>query len=611
VLGNLTAGVSNGVMRFRLSTALALVVLLVACSTTNHRTGETVDTRFERLSEEFIRTHFDHRPLAAVSLGWHQYDGEFQIRDAQNIAEEIARLRKYDALFKSFQPATLSAQHQLELNLTKATITYERWFHESARAFAINPMTYVDQIDVSPYLIRDFKPLAERFADITSILLKAPKHFEAARKNLAATLPCPFIETAIESANGAASFLEKDCAKAAADLKDANIRAAFDAAMKPAAAAFRNYANWLKNEKLPKSDNSYALGRRKYIEMLGSEFIDLTPEQILERGLRELHAEQERFKAAAATIDPKLTPLEAARIIQRDHPTAAGLIPDTRKNLEEIRQFLFDHHIVTIPSEQRAQVEETLPPFRATSFASMSTPGPFEKKGMAAYYYVTPVEAEWTAKQAEEWLGAFNYYTLDVVSIHEAYPGHYVQFLAWNAAPLSVAQKILPAATYGSGSYAFVEGWAHYCEQMLLEQGFGQPANPATASREERERAAKYRLAQSSEALLRLSRLCCSVKLHCLGATVEDATKFIMDNAYYEEKPAHSEAMRGSFDPGYLYYTLGKLMILKLRDDWKAQEGAAYTLQRFHDELLRHGAPPLPLARQLMLRDPSQWKEAL
>src|SRR2546423_2913895 len=147
--------------------------------------------------------------------------------------------------------------------------------------------------------------------------------------------------------------------------------------------------------------------------MLRAEFIDLTPEQILERGWRELHAEQARFKTAAAVIDPKLTPLEAARVIQRDHPTAAGLIPDARKNLEAIRQFIVGHHIITIPSEQRALVEETLPPFRATSFASMSTPGPFEKKGMAAYYYVTPVELDWTAKQAEEWLGAFKYYKLD------------------------------------------------------------------------------------------------------------------------------------------------------------------------------------------------------
>lgn len=591
-----------------LRASLFILLLLAGCA---HKTHESADAHFEQVSAEFIRTHFDHRPLSAVSLGWHQYDGQFQVRDAQNIADETARLRKYDKILHTFKPAALTPQHQFELNLAKSTIGYERWFHESQRAFQRNPMTYVDQLDVSPYLIRDFKPLDQRFADIANILLKAPAHLAAARKNLEATLPRAFVETAIESANGAASFLEKDCAKAAADLKDEKIRGAFDSAMKPAAAAFHAYADWLKTEKLPHSDNSYALGRRKYIEMLRAEFVELTPEQILEIGLRELKAEQARFKAAAAIIDPKLNPLEAARVIQRDHPTAAGLIPDARKDLESIRQYIVDHHILTIPSEQRALVEETLPPFRATSFASMSTPGPFEKPGMAAYYYVTPVESDWTEKQAEEWLGAFNYYTLDVVSIHEAYPGHYVQFLAWNSTPLSTAQKVLPGGYYGSGSYAFTEGWAHYAEQMMLEQGFGQPANPATASHEERQRAAKYQLAQSSEALLRLCRLCSSIKLHCQNATVEDATKFIMDNAYYEEKPARNEATRGTYDPGYLYYTLGKLMILKLRDDWKTQEGANYALQRFHDELLSHGSPPVPLVRHLLIRDPSKWDAVL
>jgi uncharacterized protein (DUF885 family) len=564
---------------------------------------ESADARFEIVLSEFIRMHYQNRPLAAVGLGWHQYDGKFEVSDAASLRAERSRLRRYQSEFAGFSPKTLNEQHQLELNLAKATITSELWTRERQRAYEINPMTYVTEMEVSPYLMRNFKPLDERFADMASILLKAPAQLAAARKNLAATLPRPFVETAIESANGTASFLEKDCGKAAKEVRDSGVRAEFEAAMKPAAAAFRAYADWLKDEKLPTSDNSFALGRQKYMEMLRAEFIELTPEEILARGLIELAKEQERFKDAAAVIDPKLTPIEAARVIQSDHPTAAGLIPDARRDLETIRGFLIDHKIVTIPSEQRAQVLETLPPFRAMSFASMSTPGPFETKAKEAFYFVTPVEPDWTPKQAEEWLGAFNYYTLDVVSIHEAYPGHYVQFLALNASDASVAQKVL------MGSYPFIEGWAHYCEQMMLEQGFGQ-AKPG-ASRDERVRAAKYRLAQSSEALLRLCRLCCSIKLHCQGASVDDATRFLMDNCYYGEKPARSEAMRGTFDPGYLYYSLGKLMILKLRADWFRQEGLSFSLQRFHDEMLRHGTPPLPLVRRAMLKDPATWNEIL
>jgi uncharacterized protein (DUF885 family) len=592
----------------RMAVSLAAILIFA-----NLRAAEVSDVvaNYDKLTEEFTRTHYDHRPLAGVALGWHQYDGQFVIPDAKALAGEMERLKKFDAEFAKIPATNLPPQKQLELNLVKATIAYERWVHERQRPYRTNPMAYAgdswNAMDVSGYLLRDFKPLDERFADITAIIRKAPEYLEVARANLESVLAKPFVETAIETANGTASFLEKDVTKAAVDLKDAKVRADFEAAMKPAAAAFRGYADWLKKEKLPHANNSFAIGREKYMEMLRTEFIDLTPEQILERGMAELKREQNRFRLAAMAINPRRSPQEVARTLQRDHPTAEGLIPEARKNLEDIRQFILDHKILTIPSEERAVVEETLPPFRATSFASMSTPGPFEKKGVPAYYFVTPVELDWTPKQKEEWLGAFNYYTLDVVSIHEAYPGHFVQFLAWNAAPLNTSGKVFPGGYYGAGSYPFVEGWAHYCEQMMIEQGFGQPKNPPRATKAEQERAAKYRLAQSSEALLRLSRLCCSIKLHCQGATVEEATRFIMDNAYYEEKPAHGEAMRGTFDPGYLYYSLGKLMILKLRDDWKAQEGAAYSLQRFHDEFLRHGSPPLPLLRRVMLRDPAQW----
>jgi len=255
--------------------------------------------------------------------------------------------------------------------------------------------------------------------------------------------------------------------------------------------------------------------------------------------------------------------------------------------------------IVTIPSKVRARVDETPQYLRATSFASMDTPGPFETKATEAYYYVTPVEPEWPAEQKEEWLSAFNYYTTDVVSIHEAYPGHYTQFLCLNASPATRLEKIF-------NSYAFVEGWAHYTEQMIVDEGFG---TAQMQTQEDLTRAAKYRLAQSIEALLRLCRMCVSIKTHCEGMSLEDATKFFEQNCYYERKPAYQEALRGTYDPGYLYYTVGKLQVLKLRDDWRKQEGRRFTLQRFHDELLSHGAPPIRLLREVMLNDRTEWSQ--
>ena len=273
------------------------------------------------------------------------------------------------------------------------------------------------------------------------------------------------------------------------------------------------------------------------------------------------------------------------------------------RDLETIRSYLVDHRIITLPSDVRAKVEETPQYQRATSFASMDTPGAFEKKATEAFYYVTPVETEWPEKQKEEWLTSFNYYTTDVISIHEAYPGHYVQFQRLNASPATKAEKIF-------GSYAFVEGWAHYAEQMVIDEGFGS-CNCPTPSSEQKIRAAKYRMAQADEALLRVCRLCVSIKMHTQGMSVDDATKFFKTNCYYEEKPSRSEAMRGTFDPGYLNYTLGKLQILKLRDDYKAQEGANYSLQKFNDEITNHGMLPIRLLREVMLKDKAKWGEVL
>jgi uncharacterized protein (DUF885 family) len=172
-----------------------------------------------------------------------------------------------------------------------------------------------------------------------------------------------------------------------------------------------------------------------------------------------------------------------------------------------------------------------------------------------------------------------------------------------NASPAGKVEKIF-------GSYAFIEGWAHYCEQMMIEQGYGN-ATGASPSEEDTKRAAKYRMAQADEALLRLCRLCVSIKMHTQKMSIDEATKFFQDNCYYEEKPARQEAMRGTYDPGYLNYTLGKLQILKLRDDYKAQQGDEFSLQKFHNELLNHGMPPIRLLREIMLKDETKWNEVL
>ena len=591
-------------MRFlsRLLSVVLLGVLLGGCA----RPRISADTAFTRLADEYLAGHLAWRPASGMALGLREYDGRVTDFSRASLDAELRRLKAFDARFALLGTNGLTREVRFDCQQLHAVIRAEIFGFEQEHNFTRNPMTYAEAIDLTQYVKRDYAPLAQRLRAIIALEQQMPALFTAARANLDRVLPRPLVETAIDVAEGNVAFLEKDLPLAVASVGEAALLAEFTAAHRLALEETRRYIAWLKSERLPQADQSFALGRERFREMMRlTEFVELTPEQILELGLKELKNEQQKFAAAARLIDPSKPAHDVFKAIQNDHPTAAGLIPETRKNLESIREFVATHGIVTIPSDVRVRVEETPPPFRRTSFASMDSPGVFETKATEAYYYITPTEPEWPAKQQEEWLTAFNYYTTDIVTIHEAYPGHYVQFLALKASPASTVAKMF-------SSYAFSEGWAHYTEQMLLDEGFPAPAGgPGTGTREAQLRAAKYRLAQSDEALLRLCRLCVSIKLHTQGMSVDDATRFFIENCYYEEKTARQEAVRGTFDPGYLNYTLGKLMILKLRADWQAQQGRLYTLQRFHDELLRHGAPPLPLLRERMLKDQSKWRDIL
>jgi uncharacterized protein (DUF885 family) len=424
-----------------------------------------------------------------------------------------------------------------------------------------------------------------------------PALYSAAKTNLTDSLAKPYIDMAVNIAKGNAGFLSGDLLTALAPVKDDTLMAAFRGANQAAIAATNDYVRWLQTDRLPKAHLHYALGEENYRKFLyNNEMITLSPDKILEIGLAELKREQGVFNAAAHIINPKKTPVEVYHDMQKEHPSADSLISESKKHVEGIRQYLIDHQIVTMPSPVRIQVKETPLYARETSTASCDVPGPFETKAAEAYYYITPVDSKWTAQQKADWLASFNYYTTDVVTIHEAYPGHYTQFLHLNASAATRIEKIF-------SSYAYVEGWAHYTEKMMLDEGYGNNGDSVTA--------AKYRLAQSGDALLRICRLCVSVKTHCHGIGVDEATKFFMDNWYQGDKPSRQEALRGTFDPGYLFYTLGKLEILKLRADYQQQEGSHYSLKAFNDAMLDNGMPPIRLMREILLKDKNGWGDVL
>ena len=581
---------------------LALVALCLSCG--GSFATQTTDVEYEAVAEEYIKTYLAAHPLEGTALGLHEYDGKITDYSRLALDAELSRLRRFDDRLTKFDPGTLSPRQSIDLRILQAAVKKDLFEMQDMSVFERNPMVYARAADVNVYIKRNFAPLEDRVRSLVAIESQIPNILIAARTNLQEVLPKPYVELAIQIAKGSADFLKKDLVAAVAGLKDEQIRVAFQEANRKAANALNDYAAWLEREKLPKASLDFALGEEKFKRFLTqTELVDLPPQKILEIGMKQLKAEQEAFADAAKKIDPNKPPIEVFKQIQSEHPTPQNLIPDVGKDLDKIRKYVMSHHLVGVPSDVRAKVKETPQYLRVTSFASMDTPGPFEKRATEAYYYVTPTENDWPEKQKQEWLTAFNYYTSDVVSIHEAYPGHYVQFQHLNASPATKVEKIF-------GSYAFIEGWAHYCEKMMIDEGYGSPTS-ASPSEEDVKRAAKYRMAQADEALLRVCRLCVSIKMHTQNMSLEEATKFFQENCYYEEKPARQEAMRGTFDPGYLNYTLGKLQILKLRDDYKAQQGDEFSLQKFHNELLNHGMPPIRLLREIMLKDQSKWNEVL
>ena len=597
-------GLKRGVNEGASGKLLLLIFLVTLCFSSAALAAQAEDAEYEAVAEEYIKTYLAAHPLEGTALGLHEYDGKISDYSRLALDAELNRLQRFDDRLKKFDPTKLSARQSIDLRILQAAVKKDLFEMQDMSIFERNPMVYARAADVNVYIKRNFAPLEDRVRSLVAIESQIPNILIAARTNLNEQLPKPFVELAIQIAKGSADFLKKDLVAAVGGLKDEQLRVAFPEANRKAANALNDYAAWLEREKLPKASLDFALGEEKFGRFLAqTELVDLPPQKVLEIGMAQLKAEQDAFADAAKKIDPNKSPIEVFKQIQSEHPAPDKLIPDVGKDLDKIRKYVLNRHLVSIPSEVRAKVKETPQYLRATSFASMDTPGPFEKRATEAYYYVTPTENDWPEKQKQEWLTAFNYYTSDVVSIHEAYPGHYVQFLHLNASPATKVEKIF-------GSYAFIEGWAHYCEKMMLDEGFGGPTS-SSPSEEDVKRAAKYRMAQADEALLRLCRLCVSIKMHTQNMSLDEATKFFQDNCYYEEKPARSEAMRGTFDPGYLNYTLGKLQILKLRDDYKAQEGDSFSLQKFHNELLNHGMPPIRLLREIMLKDQTKWDAVL
>ncbi len=462
----------------------------------------TSDPAFTKLSDEYMGVYLASNPQTAVSLGLHEYDGKLVIPTPDHIKTELAQLQHYDSLFAQFDSAKLSPDLKTDYTLLRASIQSGIYHIVELKGYE-NPMAYGPNL--SAYIERNYAPAEQRLQAAVAVARQLPAYFAAARQNIGKNPAPELVGVAIEGLHGAADYMLTDVPKAFAGVKNDSLHRSLAEAMKLGADATNAFATHLAKNVLPNAHGTFAIGASNYRKMLRyNELLEADPDSLLAMGMAQLKREQAEFAAAAKVIDPTKTPAEVFKAIQREHPTADQLLPSTRNHCEAIRQFLLDKQIISVPSDVRATVTKT-PDFMVGATAAMNPPGPFEKPAASeAYYYVTLPKKQWTGKQQEEWLTQFNRYVSEVVSIHEAYPGHYVQFLHLNASKVSKTRKML-------ASYAFVEGWAHYTEQMMLEQGYGG-SDPKTA--------AKYKMAQLSESLLRYCRLVSSIQEHTNKWTV-------------------------------------------------------------------------------------------
>ncbi|MDQ7859111.1 MAG: DUF885 domain-containing protein [Armatimonadota bacterium] len=537
---------------------------------------------FEQLAHGFLADYLEFYPATGAWLGLHVYDGRPGDFGPPAVDAFLRTLDAWDRRLAALDPPPSDSQAVHDAALIRLTIAQERFRWQTLREHEWNPIWWSGLLDLTHYLKRDYAPLVERLNALAAHLEETPRVLEQMRAALRRPLARPIAETAVEVFSGHLAFYADELPAYASGADDPRVRARLEAAHAAALDAVRDACDWLAGLR-DRADGGFAIGEAAFAEMLRTgEMVDVPLDALQRLGEAEMARLTADLVETAARVDPGASPREVMARLGRHHPSEATLLVEVRALLDELRRFLVEREIITLPGEVRPIVEET-PRFARWAFAMMDTAGPFEQTATESFYYVTPPEPAWPPERREEWLSKFDYATLKAVSIHEAYPGHFVHFMHVRRAPSAVARVMT--------AYSFVEGWAHYTEEMMLEAG----VDPRP----------EFRLACLGEALVRAVRYLVAIGMHTGEMRVDEAARLFETRAFLEPLPARKEAERGTFDPGYLNYTLGKLMMRRLRDDYRTERGAAFALREFHDRLVALGAPPVPLARRALLADAS------
>ena len=537
---------------------------------------------FPHFVDDYLAYLYEVLPTQASLDGVHLHDDLLEDLSRPAIDAHVRALSGFGRRLRQIDAAHLPASEQVEHRIVASNIEARMYELETIRTWDRNPQIYAEVLgsSLAAQALFTYAPEADRARRVVSKLRQVPRLVQAARDNLK-DAPGIFVKVGLETWRGVLKFIESDLPRAFSALDDLHILGDLADTSTEAASAISSYIEYLETDLAPRAKASFRLGRDRFERKLAlEEGITLSAERLLAIALRELHETQEEFRTVAGRLNGG-DPIAAWRRAKEEHPAPGALVSVAQAHIKELEEFLQRQPVVSLPAAEPVIVAPS-PDFYRWAFASMWTPGPFESKPSRAYYYLTDVDRGWPAERQKEHMRDFNLPTLWNISIHEVFPGHFLQYQHLRQVDSTVRKSTLFAPA------SFVEGWAHYCEQMMVEAGF-------------RRGDASLKVGQLAESLVRLARFVVAIRVHCEDLSVEQGMRFFRDEAFLEEATARREAERATFDPTYLVYSVGKLMMLKLRRDYKEQVDGRFSLRTFHDAVLANGSAPFWAHRRLLL----------
>ncbi len=568
-------------MKFRhWMAAASCVALALTAGCKNAVTEETASSVIDDGSAwggfmaKFLDGYFPLNPTFAVGQGKHEFDGKLPDWSPAGLKAQADYYDKTIADAKAIDATKLNEAQKFERDYLIARMQGERfWLTEASQPY-LNPAFYVGQLDPNVYVARPYANATTRMKAMVAYLNNVPTAAAQIKGNLKLPLPASFVKYGQAGFTGFADYYAGDGKKAFAEVKDAGLQKQYDDAAIKASAAMKDLSAYVASK--PATVGGYALGAEKFANMVRlTEGVDVPLDELEAIGRADLKRNQDALKAACSTYAPGATMI-ACMTKMGMNKSSDGPVAEARRQLPVIKKFLIEKDIVSIPGTEEAKVEES-PPYNRQNSAYIDIPGPFEK-GLPSVYYISPPDPTWDKATQDSFVPGRK--DLLGTSVHEVWPGHFLNFLHANR-----SKSIFGRLFVG---YAFAEGWAHYSEEMMMDAGF-------------EEGNAETKIGQLSNALLRNCRFISAIGLHARGMTQAQSEQLFLNECYQDAGNAKQQAARGTYDPAYLNYTMGKLMIRKLRDDWT--KGDKTKWKKFHDEFLSYGGPQIPMVRKAMMKE--------